>query len=78
MIKWAKVRWPDAVINNLNDLNQLITDKQLQQQVIVLSAALYKKQVDNWNGKLLLQAIVGLKFNEFLPTKKGRLPSINP
>ncbi|MBA2650336.1 MAG: BatD family protein [Legionella sp.] len=81
LLKWASFQWPDAVILNLNDLNQLTTDGHFKKQLHLLSQAIYgNNQSLSWHGQELFESVQALKQSK---ERKGQakpppLPPMNP
>ena len=52
LLKWAKARWPDALINNLADISKKVTH-ELATEITVLNTALYSSNSTQWLGNNL-------------------------
>ena len=81
LLAWAKLKWPDADILNLNDLEPLTTNRKFKKHCHMLSKALYSHnngQAD-WQGAELWAAVNSLRVNRTMSGKKtSTLPPINP
>jgi len=80
LLSWGHQQWPNAALLNLSELSKLVHDIALQQQITLLSQALYAQNgVSAWRGDALWHAI-----ESYRPTKSTQktthnpLPPINP
>lgn len=81
LLEWARNRWPEANIFNLNDIAILTRDVALKKQLATLTQALYQSgRSSAWQGDALWRS-----FHAYCQLKQGKkqerrveLPPINP
>jgi hypothetical protein len=80
LFQWAALRWPDAPLLNLSDLNKLVDCPHLKKQIHELSYALYQSEHQSlWRGDELMRAVEGMaQKKERAPHESDPLPPINP
>lgn len=81
LLNWARLQWPNAMVLNLSDLDNLMPDLLLKQQIQLLSQALYKvnaAQSSIWQGELLWRSLAATSKRSMKKNKADPLPPINP
>lgn len=79
LLRWANLQWPDAALLNLGQLATLTQDDALQQQVLILSEALYTREKrSQWQGDALWRCILTFQKATVKPVVKKTKPSLPP
>lgn len=80
LLSWARVQWPEVHILNLHDLIKRACDASLEQELNLLSDALYGHQKkSSWQGEPLWNAVWAYAHHRSSKKKKtAELPPINP
>lgn len=81
LIAWARLRWPDTQILNLDDVARSASNTHLTEAIRILSKTLYDvSTASSWQGRELWRAIQTIKPSKKHASKKNQnhhLPSIN-
>jgi hypothetical protein len=80
LLVWARDRWPEATILNLQDVGNLMRDVAMKKQLSILSQAIYNpSQQPAWQGEALWKSFLTYRqTKQRTEHKRSDLPPINP